>query len=154
MPLMTQMDRDPDLIDNVARSVLGRLARGELDWPLYLWGKTGAGKTCAVLCLMDRVPASAYFTLESLAAKPSDDPHFWASLRTDYRLVVIDEIGARDWDRDRLAIQRLADSRVYRPTIWVANHAPERLAEVYDDRTASRVLCGTIVHMVGPDRRC
>ena len=130
--------------------------RGELPWPLLLWGSTGSGKTCAALLMVDAVPSSVYMTLDDLAAVAFDEAAaaIW-SLGRESLLVAVDELGARqqDFDREYRALKRMADLREHRSAVWISNHSPARLREIYDDRIYSRLCCGTVVEVTGPDRR-
>jgi DNA replication protein DnaC len=104
---------------------MGALARGDLPWPLFVFGPAGVGKTCAALCLLDHVMPptcseitdeegvrrikriggeTAYYTATGLAEAVIDcqqgrgelhPPLFWQRL-TEKVLVVLDEIGARE----------------------------------------------------------
>jgi len=118
-------------------------------------GRTGTGKTCAALALMDRVPCSVYVTAERLA----DDAYargatIWAVAR-EALLVVVDEVAARGQESDRayLAIKAMADLRESRPVIWISNQGHEGIRHVYDDRVFSRLCSGTVVELIGEDRR-
>src|SRR5262245_35047836 len=42
------------------------LAGGQADWPLFLHGQAGTGKTCAALALADHVQGSEYWTAQEL----------------------------------------------------------------------------------------
>lgn len=70
-------------------------------------------------------------------------------------LVVLDELGSREkvGDLHYQAVKRITDLRDNQPTIYIANLAPAALARCYDDRIASRILCGSIFELSGNDRR-
>jgi hypothetical protein len=73
-------------------------------------------------------------------------------------LFVIDDIGtareASDFSRETLleVLDCRCDDPV-RPLVVTGNLAPGQLATAYDDRVASRILCGTVYHLGGADRR-
>jgi hypothetical protein len=74
------------------------------------------------------------------------------------RLVVLDEIGARQkvTDLHYSAVKEFADVRELDHSgvaIYISNLEPMQLANVYDDRIASRLLCGTWYKLDGKDRR-
>jgi hypothetical protein len=74
------------------------------------------------------------------------------------RLVVLDEIGARQkvTDLHYSAVKEFADVRELDHSgvaIYISNLEPAQLAAVYDDRIASRLLCGTWFKLDGKDRR-
>jgi len=70
-------------------------------------------------------------------------------------LLIVDEIGKSgdEFQRERLALDELADIRNYRPTVWISNHDPKALENLFDERFASRLTCGTCVRVGGRDRR-
>jgi len=152
-----EIPRRLDLVALELRRVFRGLVSGELRWPLYLWGRVGTGKTLAALCLHDHVPEARYVTVERLAdTVVAKDEGEWGRLR-EHRLVVLDELGARQRDTDLhyTAIQRLADIRECRNrvAVYVSNLSVAKLAALYDDRIASRLSCGTRFELKGDDRR-
>lgn len=73
-------------------------------------------------------------------------------------LVVFEEIGvgreSTDFKLDSLL--ELLDQRAndpIRPFVVTSNLKPSEIPQVYDDRVADRVLCGTVHRMEGPSRR-
>lgn len=152
-----EIPRRLDLVAPELRRVFRGLVSGELRWPLYLHGLVGTGKTLAALCLHDHVPGARYVTVEKLAdAVVAQNDREWTRLREN-RLVVLDELGARQRDTDLhyTAIQRLADIRELRNrvAVYVSNLSIVELAALYDDRIASRLSCGTRFELKGADRR-
>jgi DNA replication protein DnaC len=152
-----------DRIRPSVRAVLNDLVTGRADcadWPLYLWGDTGCGKTSAALCLVNVVADSWYTTLNEMAEVVFEVmPWEW---REGVRrlLLAVDEIGLDDQPPSRyekIAMEQLADARQYEPTIWLSNLSPEdgrnQVVERYGDRVYSRICSGTVVHHGGPDRR-
>lgn len=73
-------------------------------------------------------------------------------------LVVFEEIGvgkeAADFRLDTLLelLDRRANQPV-RPFIVTSNLSPSAVADVYDDRVADRILCGTVHYLNGVSRR-
>lgn len=73
-------------------------------------------------------------------------------------VVVFDEIGvgreAADFRLDTLieVLDRRANYPV-KPFIVTGNVPPSQICEIYDDRVADRVLCGTVVKLEGDTRR-
>lgn len=152
---MTHIPRIESRINPALRDLLVRLASGAADWPLFLYGATGRGKTCAALWLLDSVPMSLYRTVDGcIRDLLRRDEEVWASNR-GYILAVVDELGLRSMENDLeyAAIKRMADCREHRPTIWISNHAPERISSIYDDRIYSRICSGTWFHLEGADQR-
>jgi hypothetical protein len=148
--------RDREQIDAALRRKLNGLLTGRLPWPFFLCGAAGRGKTCAALCVVDAVPGARFTTAHQWrdVAYLGEDS-LWKIVAPDASLLVIDEVGAArdDWDRERWALTRLADVRQYRPTIWISNHPPERIAQLFDERLHSRMCTGTAMWLGGKDRR-
>jgi DNA replication protein DnaC len=140
--------------------VLNDLVTGRADWPLYLWGDTGRGKTSAALCLVNAVADSFFCTLEEVADVAFEqDASFWRG-GARRLLLVIDEIGQRHklpTEYESVAMERLADLRQFEPTIWLSNLSPDednnQLLERYGDGVYSRICSGKVVEHGGPDRR-
>ncbi len=136
------------------------LVNGEAQWPLFLHGNTGRGKTCAALALCDWAVHSIYRTVDDLCdsimdrSKPAS-PWDWL---TNPDLAVLDELGAREnvGDLHYSAVKRFTDWREMksrRVAIYISNHGPDAIEKLYDDRIASRILCGTWFELGGDDRR-
>ena len=54
------------------------------------------------------------------------------------------------------AVRRFADSREQmadRRAIYISNVSADDIRKIYDDRVASRILCGTWFELSGEDRR-
>jgi DNA replication protein DnaC len=70
----------------------------------------------------------------------------------------LDEIGlareASDFSREILIeVLNWRCNDPVRPVVVTSNRDPDELAAAYDERVASRILCGTVFHLGGPDRR-
>lgn len=145
--------RREDIAPDVRTAIRNAYLAGR--WPMYFYGRPGRGKTCAALCLLD-VVGGFYFTLDRLAEAAFDplDCEPWRAVG-QAKLLVVDELGcrSRDTDREYQAIKRVADIRGRAPLVWVSNLAPRALADVFDDRIASRLACGAMIAFGGPDRR-
>lgn len=145
---------------------------GELPWPYFLSGTVGIGKSLAALCVCDYSRASIYTTLDELCEDLSLARKGLLHRRNDYsgrsasvrdiwlsvsrvELVVVDEIGEEDevWDSKRKVLRRVLDDRVNLPLILISNLKLAKVAELYDDRIASRMSAGTVRRIEGPDRR-
>lgn len=150
-----QIPRSEHLIDRDLLALLRGLAAGEEPWPLYIYGSAGRGKSCAALWFLDQVPGSLYATPETLVRWVlTRDEEIWRRV-PDYALTIVDDIGIRssDSDLEYVAMKRMSDAREHLPAIWVSNHPPEKIREVYDDRVHSRICCGTWFEVEGDDRR-
>lgn len=162
-----------DGVDERMRSVFRRLIENKERWPLFLFGSPGRGKTCAALALLDYVPwnirceesrdgipplvhyeaGGRYWTAEQLVGFLFGND--WPDDIRKCRLAVLDELGERSKNTDvnYTTVKRFADERDRKPTIYISNLSPNDIASAYDDRIASRVLCGTCFDLTGPDRR-
>lgn len=157
--------------DHVRRAIRGCLT-GETNWPLFLHGPAGTGKTCAALCLLDHV-GGEYFTVGDLCEKLNQSAMgrlewsregrggtLWPDrFRLIYLsqpvLLVLDELGLRDTvsDAHYESVYRAVELRMGRPFVVISNHPLERLEKIYDARTVSRLGAGTLVEVSGADRR-
>jgi DNA replication protein DnaC len=153
--VLPNVPRCRDLLKPRLRATIGQLLRGQLPWPLLLWGDAGRGKTCAALLMVDAVPSSIYVTLDDLMVDAFERSASIWTVSREALLVVVDELGTRqaDWDREYRALKRMADLRDHRPAVWISNHGPEDLQKIYDDRIHSRLCCGTVVELTGLDMR-
>lgn len=167
---------DAASIDEIPAAVRGAIRDCHLAsrWPLYLWGTTGTGKTCAA-AVAYRLwqPSAAWMSLSELcdilkgfANSPlqlirSGDhtvevglAGFWRRL-SNLGLVVIDEIGTRDASAHRYdAFREILEIRRGKPLILTGNLEPTSvLLRTYDERIQSRIAAGMLVEVKGPDRR-
>ncbi len=147
--------------------------RGAAPWPLLVHGEPGRGKTCAALALLDHAGglfASAsglcewvnaatfgrlsWSTIQLDNSGNPDVTRLWTVLaRTP--LFVLDDLGARKTVTDGQydCVKRLLDEREGSPLVVLSNLSIAALAGVYDDRVASRLGGGTVLELVGDDRR-
>jgi DNA replication protein DnaC len=161
--------RDLESVSQPVRKSIKACIEGRSEWPLFLFGPAGTGKTCAALCLADRVKSSRYWTEETLCQNVTDammgrlfnsagyetflkDVWHWVESAP---LVVVDELGTRaNVSEHRYSvIKSTLDLREGKPLVLISNVEPGELAAIYDDRIASRALCGTVVKAGGSDRR-
>lgn len=159
---MRAFDRSLRFVQPQLLDVFDRLVTGRLDWPLYLYGNVGRGKTAAALSLCDITTTACYWIAEGLAAfflshSPAEIDGE-VDVIAGKALAVLDELGVRanSGDLGRSVVQRFADAREMhagRVAIYCSNLTPAELAEVYDDRIASRLCSGTIFELQGRDRR-
>jgi chromosomal replication initiation ATPase DnaA len=156
---MLNVDRRLDRLDPKLLALMRRLAAGESPWPLYLHGAPGRGKTCAALAMADVIETAMFTTCEDLTDGVMGDnaTAMWESVRVKH-LAILDELGARERMNDLhySAVKRFADLREQhagRVAIYIGNVTPEELPGLYDDRLASRILCGMVYRLEGDDRR-
>ena len=162
-------ERTADEVIPELRQLVNKLVRGEKPWPLFLYGHAGRGKTCAALCLLDRVRLSHYRTEDELCedAKLAGQGKLYDSSgnkttprelwRTWQRmdLVTLDEAGRRleVSDHHRAVVQRALDERSGLPAVFISNEPLVELVTRYLEPICSRLRGGTIYELVGPDRR-
>lgn len=133
------------------------------EWPITMLGPVGTGKTCAALCLLDLVGTRRYTTVQTmcdeLIAAQRDDadrgPTDWWHRWSRAKCCVLDELGTRDKvsEFQYECVKRAIDSREGAPLICISNATIGELANLYDDRIASRLAGGTVIHFTGDDRR-
>ena len=145
-------------IDQGLRALLWKLACGNAAWPCYLHGPTGRGKSCAALALADITAGAYYTTAKKIADKMLERDNCFPGLMGDMNLVIVDEIGrpgVQAWLKiEAEALKQVADTREHKPTIWIGNLPPGRLAGHYSDPAlASRIVCGSSFGVAGVDRR-
>ena len=156
-------ERSWDLISPDLRKALVELATGKAKWPLFLYGPTGRGKTTAALAFCDRVYAHDYRTVEELcdATMDKENPSIafamWQSVECA-SLATLDEIGCRErvGELHYSCVKKFTDFRDLkkkRVAIYISNVEPGDIDSLYDNRIASRMLCGTLIHLQGQDRR-
>ncbi len=165
---MPEKSRRIDLIPAELRSALRGLVKGELPWPLFLFGPPGTGKTCAGLSLLD-YSGGMYWTPATLSedlilaskgmlhyasGRPIQQKALWKEI-DERPLVVLDELATRakvsDWMYD--SIKRLIDGREGKPFVAISNMDLDQIAQLYDDRIASRLSAGTVFRAAGEDQR-
>lgn len=160
---MTNLPRELATTDPELLAVFNDLLSGRTNWPLYLHGLQGRGKTTAALALCDHVPGSIYLTVPDmnkslLGLTREQEKAFWESFRPPKcLLVVLDELGTRD-EKDVSAthyenVQKMFDIRYTYPLIVISKHPIARITKLFDDSMGSRAEAGTVYELTGPDRR-
>ncbi len=153
------------------------LVSGKRKWPLFLHGNPGGGKTCACLALLDFLLPAQQMYVTAAEVTSMVMATFGKPGRFDWRLfgayhdegqypsglpkkphgsalVVLDELGVREVKETHYeCIQRILDDRESLPLILISNLDLAGIGRVYDARIASRCEAGTVVNLVGPDRR-
>ncbi len=167
-------EADADQVSEKLRAVVLDTIQADR-WPIYMFGPQGRGKTCAAACLYVRWPERALWYDVATAVRQvmtcrSNGAGF-VTLSANGReyeltesqilnriachsLVVFDDVGIREPTEAQFAtFYEMVNSRVGKPTIVTGNIEPNELEDVYDGRIASRLLAGTVLHVVGQDRR-
>ncbi len=143
------------------------------DWPIYLWGDAGRGKSCAAAAVFSlwRKPAmwisfsqlcddlNKFHTSQIVTfysgATPVDlsKSGYWQRLKNT-GLVVVDEIGTKGSSDHRFdTLLQLLELRKKRPLVLTGNLTPESIATAYDERVLSRIYEGTVIEFIGVDHR-
>jgi DNA replication protein DnaC len=151
-----------DRIEPGLRKIFSDLAFARRPWPLFISGPVGAGKTLAALALADRVESAIYLTPDGLCStilesEPAVVRELWTTIERK-ALVIVDELGARERvsDFNYVSLKRAVDARdqhAGRAAVYISNLPGGELAKLFDDRLASRILCGTRYTLTGRDRR-
>jgi len=167
MKLMKNKPRTWPKVDQAAREAFAAVVKGKKSWPLFLYGPSGTGKTCAALAFLDLVWSPYLYEpldklLTGLVAIVNQDEYrgfrtaqgVWNTWARQ-SVVVMDEIGSRDRVSDfhYETVKRAIDEREGRPAVFISNKPLKDLARIYDDRIASRLAGGTVLEMGGRDRR-
>lgn len=162
-------DHDFSRVDPAVWSAIVNCATTGDRWPLVLTGDVGSGKTCAALSLLDFVQGGRKFMTvaqmceeligvqngqREYGGKPDTLPAWWARWR-EAKCIVLDELAARDKvsDFQYESVKRAIDEREERPSVFISNLPLDVLSRVYDNRIASRLAGGTVIHFKGADRR-
>ena len=146
-------------------------------WPLYLYGPVGSGKTCAAAVLFGatrRLPLwfRADDLLLGMAFGRSNGVRVeqmtllghrefktlawdrFAAQVADSSCVYLDDLGIRKpTESMQQGLFDLMEWRRGKPLVITSNKSPEVIGAIYDDRILSRLSAGTVLEIVGPDRR-
>lgn len=175
VPPETALEKvNPELLQAIREA----FAAGQ--FPVFIFGPVGCGKTCAAACVYRswRVSENRIGTVrwrrcdtlldEILKARFSDgvavetpggdmvkmtESGLFGMFSTA-DMAVLDDIGTSRLNEERYpALLRLLDSRVGKPTIITSNKSPRELEAVCDYRIVSRVTAGMTLKVAGDDRR-
>lgn len=168
---LPRLERSLAGIDPTLRRALRGLVAGELPWPLFLHGTPGTGKTSALLCLLDHA-GGEYHTMRGLHAlliraeqgrlewyDRGRGGNLWPEQVWDRigkaPLVVLDDVGCRERvsDLHYETVKQVLEERAGRPLAVLSNLNLAGIVEIYDDRIFSRLSAGSVVELVGRDRR-
>ena len=138
---------------------LNNLPHDQSEWPLYMYGRPGTGKTCLaalIYAAYKRQPLwrRADELLIEIGTSRADG---YGTLKTKLEgspCVFLDDLGVRPpTEAMTQALFDLMELRARRPLVIVSNHTPDALAKIYDERIVSRITAGTTLEIVGQDRR-
>lgn len=150
------LPRDPARVDHVVWAAFKGLCEGRFRWPLFIHGGTGTGKTIAAICMVDSLYGCMWTDLDSLCELLVTHGS-WRHIE-ESEAAVLDEIGGRDnvTPVDADAVKKFLDIRechCNRVGIYVSNHSPDAIRNLYGKRIASRLLCGVVAESIGIDQR-
>lgn len=144
-----------------------------LQWPIYLFGNVGVGKTCVAAHFYREFDGSAkwmrftQFCDRSAQLLRDGEATFWEGdqcyqySRENWwesigreGIYVIDDVGVGERDVIRTeALWNLLEARTRKPLILTSNLHPDKLHDQYDQRIVSRIYAGTRIFLNGPDQR-
>lgn len=149
-------------------------------WPIYIHGRQGSGKTCAVAVLYRSFKIQRgrpwwiildEFVQQIITCRTSrnrqceiinpdtNESYFrseikWFDLIAKCPFLCIDDVGLKQPSAAGYEIVfKLINARAGMPTIYTSNHDENELAKVYGMRIKSRMHAGTVIHCTGNDRR-
>jgi DNA replication protein DnaC len=148
------------------------LCEGRSKWPLFLYGPVGTGKSCAALCLVDRVADAEFWPMPALATyvrsvKEGREEWYkcgqggtwterqWWKHMAHIPLLVLDDVGLREVNSEfqTETLFLALEAREGKPLICTSNLNEHEIETSYNDRIRSRMCCGTVYELRGRDRR-
>lgn len=146
------------------QSALSQAMTFQSEWPWYIHGAAGRGKTFAAAWIYLRWPAGGlcaptWFDAGTIiraltAARADGGGGRITNTVQDAGLIVVDDLGTRDPTGPQLdALKALIDARGSRPMIVTGNLSPEEMAVKLDERIASRLCAGIVIEVKGEDKR-
>jgi DNA replication protein DnaC len=138
---------------------LNNLPHDQSEWPLYMHGRPGTGKTCLAALIFAAYKRQPFWRradelLIEIGASRADG---YGTLKTKLNgspCVFLDDLGVRPpTEAMTQALFDLMELRARRPLVIVSNHSPDALAKIYDERIVSRITAGTTLEIAGKDRR-
>jgi predicted ATPase len=169
---LDELQVNPDVM------TLLRAAHAAGEWPVYLTGDVGRGKSYVAALVYARwtgtVAMARYTDLMGTAirgAKEGDVSHYtasgqlvemtegqWWKCLESLGLLIVDEIGvgisvgnAKEWRAE--LFWKLLEIRHGKPLLMTGNISPDGLGEHFDRRIQSRIIQGTVIECDGTDKR-
>jgi DNA replication protein DnaC len=138
---------------------LNSLSHDESEWPLYIHGKPGTGKTCIAALIYGAYKRRPMWRRadELLIEIGTSRADGYAALKEKLQkspCVFMDDLGVRQpTEAMTQAMFDLMELRARRAMVIVSNHTPDALAKIYDERIVSRITAGTTLYIGGKDQR-
>lgn len=134
-------------------------------FPVYMYGPTGVGKSFASALVYCRYGCGdpffdAWFirfsnlTDDMMTKSKAGMPTPWERITRDRQLIVIDEIGSgakNEWRNEIL--WEILERRRGKPLILTSNLTPDELLTRFDARIQSRIMQGSLIALLGKDKR-
>jgi len=153
--------------ENVAEAVrvkalmnrLTKLSEEQSEWPLYIYGKPGTGKTCIAALIYGAYRRRPIWRRadELLIEIGTSRTDGYAALKEKLHrspCVFMDDLGVRQpTEAMTQAMFDLMELRARKPLIIISNHTPGALSKIYDERIVSRITAGTTLEIGGRDQR-
>ena len=149
-----------------------RSAVREKRYPILLHGPTGTGKTSLAACLYRSLGHTPkwFETIEFIrwiqqcrkegitmlpgAAQEVPEAKIWESRIERPDFIMFDDLGHRTaTDSQYEIIYELLNRRGKKPAVYSSNLSPAGILKIFDDRVASRLSAGTVIHLTGNDAR-
>jgi DNA replication protein DnaC len=169
---LPRRDRAVERVPPALWQLFRGLCDGQHKWPLFLHGPSGTGKSCAALCLVDRVPGAKFWHMPALdeqvrAIKQGAAEYYdlgrggtwtmknWWAYIGKLPLLVLDDVGLSEVSSDTQAetLFMALEAREGRPLVCTSNLNDNDIETTYNSRVRSRMCSGTIYNLMGPDRR-
>ena len=138
---------------------LCKLPVEQSEWPLYIHGRPGTGKTCLAALFYSafrRQPMwrRADELLIEIGTSRTDGYGVLKEKLKHSPCVFLDDLGVRPpTEAMTQAMFDLMELRARKALVIISNHSPDALAKIYDERIVSRITAGTTLEIAGADRR-
>lgn len=165
-------DRVQEQVPPALWQLFRELCDGQQKWPLFLYGASGTGKSCAALCLADRIAGAKFFHMPALDRQVQEIKqgtaewydvgrggiwtmkNWWAYI-AKLPLLILDDVGLPESgdDAQTETLFMALEAREGKPLICTSNLNEDDIGTTYNTRIQSRMCSGTIYNLIGRDRR-
>jgi DNA replication protein DnaC len=165
--------REWEQLPSTLRRAIVELCHGERKWPLFIHGTVGSGKSCAALCVADRVAKPEFWAMPAFVSycqsvKEGKEEWYecgrggtltekglWNHI-AKVPLLILDDVGFREVknsDYEMEALFLALEARDGKPLICTSNLNDDEIEQNYNIRIRSRMCSGTNYELSGEDRR-